>query len=361
MTGKPRSSRALRLLATAVVLVVAVTIIGLISPPRPRRHAWQSVSAVAFSPDGKYLAAGLAEGTSFGEDFHWCIGDLHQTVSVFELDKGFAGFVLDQSSRPGTHRGLPGRPQGEFLCFTPDSAALVAGTWDGQVKLWDPRSRQLRHLLNSSEDPVTAVSVSHDGQLIAAGFHRYWTLWEGGNVQKSDLRGSISEFNSMSFSPDGRFLAVGGDEWEFEIWNLRDDTPKRYQLGDDDKAYSLAYSPDGNLLAIGCGHRALLWDVKQHKQRFTMPVDGATGVAFSPDGKTLAVTGNSRLCRYSTETGKIENWSDMVSGDSRCVAWSPDGRLLATGWRWADRITVLDAHSGKWVWSGSVKSATGTN
>src|SRR6266852_2744432 len=77
---------------------------------------WQAVCALTFSPDSQTLAAGTFNGKHFNENFHWCIGDLVQTVALFDSETGSRRVVIDESHHPGTSWGLPSTPLGQFLC-----------------------------------------------------------------------------------------------------------------------------------------------------------------------------------------------------------------------------------------------------
>ncbi len=63
---------------------------------------WRAVCAITFSPDGRTLAAGCYSGKSFNENFHWCIADLRQAVSVFDTNTGATVSVVDEARFDGT-------------------------------------------------------------------------------------------------------------------------------------------------------------------------------------------------------------------------------------------------------------------
>jgi WD40 repeat protein/DNA-binding SARP family transcriptional activator len=169
-----------------------------------------------------------------------------------------------------------------------------------------------------------------------------------------------------ALSPDGRTLAVRGDDGNVVLFDAR--TMKRrgsVPLGDNQISFfgipgprhALAYSPDGKTLAVGStdGHHAIVHLVPRgaSKPRVTVSSKYATipDIVFSPDGRTLA-TGEMRsgfenprveiIVLRDARTGVAERQSQpIVSG--RLVGYTPDGRylLVTTG----DSSELLDART----------------
>ena len=150
---------------------------------------------------------------------------------------------------------------------------------------------------------------------------------------------------TVAFSPDGRLLATGGYNG-VRLWDTNTGRPVADLRGRTDEVTSVAFSPDGRLLATpGYGDQTVwLWDPRTDKTVWLWdprtgepvgdPLTGHTGdvssVAFSPDGRLLASASNDGTVRlWDRDTG--EPVGDLYPGQYMdSGAFSPDGRLLAS-------------------------------
>ncbi len=328
-----------------------------------------SVDAVAYSPDGKILATGSGDGIvqlwdavtqrRIGEPLRGATGWVY-TVA-FSLDGKIVAAGQDGVVRlwdVATHQPI-GKPltgdvsNVESIAFSPDADLLAAGHYDGTVQLWDVASgQQMGTALHAGE--VLSVAFSPDGKMLATGGydsadHGTLQLWDVGSrqpigapLQKDTFESSlayISTVFSVAFSPDGTMLAAGEGDGVVQLWNVI----SRKEIGslfaeNSNEIPSLAFSPDGKFLAGGNEQgMAQLWDVAT-EQRIGSPLttDNRTvaSVAFSPDGQTLAT---------GSYDGTVQLWDvnlddndpiGLISAGTRpahSVAFSPHGKILATG------------------------------
>ena len=218
---------------------------------------------------------------------------------------------------------------------------------------------------------VHAVAFSPDGRLIATATGGPFSVGEGGpNVvlwdrETGQRQLALSNTNhhiwSLAFSPDGTKLAVGGrgfpagspqvmvlDAMNGQIlWSRHD--PELPQ------AMSVAFSPDGHSLAVGYGlyskheaFRVTLYEAATGKEtnRFPGPLGGVNDLAYHPDGRHLAVAGAEIVEIWDVVAGvrvhELRGHSKWVY----CVAFSPDGKWLATG-GWDRRIKLWEATTGR--------------
>ena len=288
------------------------------------------VTAVAFSPHGRLLAAGTSGGT-------------------IEL--------CDLSSRKPTCKLFHGTiDRVRSVAFSRDGKLLAAGADNGTIRLVDVTSRKPAFTLFAGKDNlVNAVAFSRDGKLLAAGAFYGTELWNlASRTLKATLPAGKPNFvDSVAFSPDGRLLAVGTSYGAVQLWDVTSGTPKATPpviVATSTLVDSVAFSRDGKLLAAGTFGGTELWNLASRKPAFTLPVgkdDRVASVAFSPDGKFLAAdinSGTTQLWDLASRTLKA-TLPAGTSAFAESVAFSADSKLLATGTTIGIRLSDIASDS----------------
>ena len=325
------------------------------------KKTFGSISSIAFSPDGKFLATSDTNGEiclwrefadgeqllSFTGHTSWvrtvAFSPDGQTLVSCSTDRTIKLWELDTGECLRTLRGHTGR----VWCVaysprtptanSPDGQTLVSGSDDQTVKLWDVRTGECLKTLRQHSAAVWAVAFSPDGQTLASGSEdRTVRLWNADTGQcLRTLRGHTDWVCSVAFSPDGQTLVSGSYDKTLRVWDTSTGECLKTLQGHTGRIWCIAFSPQGKILASGCESQTVrVWDTSTGECLKTL--QGHTGriwcVTFSPEGKTLASgCDNQTVKLWDVNTGVCLRTSRGYSNGVWSVHWSPDGQTLATG------------------------------
>jgi RNA polymerase sigma factor (sigma-70 family) len=302
----------------------------------------EPILALAFSPDGKLLAAGI---------------DKSDAVRLWDVAtrKEVRSFVGKKEPPLSPRFGTIA----QGLAFTPDGKTLVSlgGLQDDKLRVWDVETGKEQRLLRGRRGDGGALAVSPDGRTAAFGGRnstvRLWNLGTGNEVLP-DV-GRQASIQAVAVSPDGRLAATGSFDGVVRLYERGTGLEVRSFPAEPHSIEDLAFTPDGKaLLAAVAYNPARLWDVETGKEIRTFAgslggVRGAFHVAYSPDGTKLALaTPEPAIQLVDAATGMVlRRLGEKLLVDR--IAFAPDGRTLAGGG--FDRALHLwDVASGKESW-----------
>lgn len=199
-----------------------------------------SISSMALSSDGRWLAGGVRDGT----------------VRVWEVgvDEPRWSFPTDEAWT-------------KSLTFSADGGLLAAGDWLGRLRVWNLATGEevFSHAAHP-DAPIAALAFSPDGQRLAAGSYdatisiRDTAAWE----LKQTLKGHKGLVLSLAYSPDSQSLASGERHGPIKVWSDGSEPVLEFAGHPDSKlgfsVVSLAFSPDGKHLASASYDKTIkLW------------------------------------------------------------------------------------------------------
>lgn len=289
----------------------------------PTQHLY-TVSAAAFSPDGRFIATGG------GRDYMVVLRDA-DTGRPLRIFEGHRGEIVS-------------------VQFTRDGKQLLAVAMNGKVLLWNVANGELLQEFGPSIY-LNSANVLQDGNrlLTNPANSRPAVLWDLRTGKK------LREFKtrearwSAAVSPGSEHVAFGGENF-LELWAVDGDMPLQVLEELNSPVAKIAFSPNGKLIAAGHFEGGMsIWDVESGElvRRFGERMTRSIGnIEFTPDGKTLLTASSDTVNLWDVATGKqIQSFDDHTWFVSAAV-FSPDGKQLLSGS--AEGTAVLwDIESGE--------------
>jgi WD40 repeat protein len=316
--------------------------------------------SVAFSPDGKILAAGRG-----GRVFLWDLGSGEEIARSRSKDFDIKALTVSADGKTvamSDDRGgvrwwdvttgvtAPGKWKGP-IAYSPDEKSMAFASRSGVWLLGADVAKQVQTLAKPGQDPL---ALSPNGKVVV-------TSDKDGNLQVWDraLGKELRRFGrilsgqqDVILAPDGKTLAVRGYSGQLFLGDVV--TGKLSWLSRSEhhgRFHDVAFSPDGKRMATASeDSRVRLWDTTTKTELH--PIEGAGSgalcICLSPDGKTLASlaklwTRNSDTVRlWEPATGKLIRQLDAPKdGAISCAAFSPDSTVLGVGVEDSNCYSVL--------------------
>ncbi len=177
---------------------------------------------------------------------------------------------------------------------------------------------------------------------LAGSIDQRLAFWEARSNTRIETRIDIGTISALTWSPDGQLLSVYEHIGESRIYRVPahpEDSPLEEFFkfkGGTLSAWPGAWSPASDRFAYHSGERTVsILDLSGSSVRVDLRIKDRTqgATSWSPDGRTIAVPAGNTICIVEPEPGRVIAELKAHTGMVLAVAFSPDGRLLASfGW-----------------------------
>jgi WD40 repeat protein/DNA-directed RNA polymerase subunit RPC12/RpoP len=234
------------------------------------------------------------------------------------------------------------------VLINPSMGRSYAATDDSRPLLTTQQPRNVAdfpclHSLTAHTSNIRTLAFSPNGRFLASGGDDYNVMiWQVNSGRRLCLlTGHSNWVTSLAFSSDGQTLATASYDQSIILWNLRDGRQIRTLTGHNREVFSVAFSRDETMVASGSYQTIKLWHLRDRLLEFVIgakvrELDDHTrwvnSVAFSQNGKLLAsASGDNTIKLWNVKTGKLIRTLRSHTAGVFAVAFSPDGRTLASG------------------------------
>ncbi len=294
-----------------------------------------SIFSVAFSSDGRFLAAGSVGG----EIRVWQVEDGTQFTTT-----GRTNLLWSVSD--------PSDDWVWSVTFSPDGSTLASGNDNNTIKLWDAKTGECLKLLQGHTDRVWSVAFSSDGKMLASGSDdqtlRLWNMHTGERVKT--LSGHTDRVVSVAFNSSGTVLASASEDRTIKLWNPGTGDCLKTLSGHTNSVRSVTFAPNETLLASASEDRTIkLWNPGTGDCLKTLSghTSSIRSLSFSPDGETLVSGSDDQTLRlWDVHTSEMLKTLQGHTNLVWSVAFSPNGLLLASGSE-DQTLRLWDAHAGQ--------------
>jgi RNA polymerase sigma factor (sigma-70 family) len=300
------------------------------------------VFSVAFSKDGKFMAAGGGLWTT-GEIGVWDL-ETKKPLKRFAEDGGVAS-----------------------VAFSPDGKLLASGSETGYVRVRDWAAAS--EIANFDVQHLARLAIAPAGDyLVTATETKTVQLWDLTKRKfAANLKGDLYRFHCAAFSPDGKYALAGGGEWKaggvslVAVWDVETKKQVKKIEGHNDSVLNMCFSPDGKTFATCSKDKTIRisnWETGKDVKVLRGHGHWVESIVFTADGKTLVSCSHDGTIRFWDWGNAVEIEKQRIAampGPVRVVTFTPDWSLLVAAGalktlKFFDPVTH---HETETLWNGA--------
>ncbi|KAH3761177.1 receptor of activated protein C kinase 1 [Pelomyxa schiedti] len=282
-------------------------------------------------------------------------------------DKSLIQWTINRDSTGFTgghaHRRLTGHSHFvSDLVLSSDAQFALSSSWDKDLRLWDlAQGKTTRRFVGHKKDILSVAFSADNRQIVSASRDKTIKLWNTlGECKYTISSGGHTEWVScVRFSPTGATPIIVSCGWDrlVKVWNLANCKLRTNLVGHTAYVNTVTVSPDASLCASGGKDgNAMLWDLNENKLLYSLNAsEQIYCLIFSPNRYWLCAGTYSSIVIWDLETkavvaevnrahlNNVEKNLRLRVLSCHCLAWSPDGNTLYSGWS-DGKVRVFELH-----------------
>lgn len=255
----------------------------------------------------------------------------------FVLAGGWDGYLRLWEANAGTCVvGL--KVAGKPVCscaVTPNGKQWLCGTLDGMLARWDAQSHQRLSTFLAHPRPISDIVFSLDGRLlVTASWDRTLNVWNTEfETESRPLQGHTDIVAGCRITPDCKSVLSWSHDRTLRLWNLAGFRSQAKLEGHTDRVTAAAVSPDGHWAASGSRNGTLkLWDLPARRESASLELKKEIRVCFFLlDGAWLVTVDADGLFRLHALADLAVQEEIHTQLPTQCAVLSPTGAQVAVG------------------------------
>ncbi|KAI0322860.1 WD repeat protein [Amylostereum chailletii] len=232
--------------------------------------------------------------------------------------------------------------------FHQASGLLIVGFSSGVFGLWEMPSFTNVHTLSISQEKISSVAVNPSGEWLAFGARKLGQLlvWEWQSESYIlKQQGHFFDMNALAYSPDGQYIATGGDDGKVKLWNTHSGFCVITFSQHTSAVSAVQFAGQGQVLfSASLDGTVRAFDLVRYRnfRTFTSPSPVQfSSLAVDPSGEVVAAgsTDSFEVFLWSVQTGKLLDVLAGHEGPVNALSFSPTTNVLASG-SWDKTVRV---------------------